>query len=63
MEKHAIRGLLSSDTPPTTMLLIFNPGSWFPICTVSCEEEGPHPPFWKHLLAEASMLKTQTQLL
>lgn len=29
---------LSSDTPPTTRLLIFNPGSWFPICTVSCEE-------------------------
>lgn len=27
---------LSSDTPPMTMLLIFNPGSWFPICTVSC---------------------------
>lgn len=30
---------LSSDTPPTTRLLIFNPGSWFPICTVSCEGE------------------------
>lgn len=31
---------LSSDTPPTTMLLIFNPGSWFPICTVSCGGRG-----------------------
>lgn len=26
---------LSSDTPPTTTLLILRPGSWFPICTVS----------------------------
>lgn len=31
---------LSSDTPPTTMLFIFSPGSWFPICTVSYKGQG-----------------------
>lgn len=35
---------LSSDTPPTTRLLIRSPGSWFPICTVSCAKRGAGPP-------------------
>lgn len=34
---------LSSDTPPTTRLLIRSPGSWFPICIVSCAERGAGP--------------------
>ena len=34
---------LSSDTPPTTRLLIRSPGSWFPICTVSCAKRGAGP--------------------
>lgn len=40
---------LSSDRPPMTTLRIFNPGSWFPICTVFCNEQrllGGRPTLW-----------------
>lgn len=53
---------LSSDTPPTTMLLIFKPGSWFPICTVSCARRrglgGLHLLRWTHLGRTCSKAKT-----
>lgn len=47
---------LSSDTPPTIRLLILNPGSWFPICTVSCAKRGAACTIWKRL-AGKNLLK------